>query len=213
MAAEFFASNGDERERQEAQTLRDAKDARIVEGTATLSGRGLTTGGPRGFRAALRDTQLWVIGQAGFMLADEPNDAEFADSVARDPVPALPGGAKSVPHTPKTLRRSRAPLGSRFRAWLETRLTRAWYGGAAWTGVLAPLGWMQRRREERRRLDYLTGRRTVWRAPVPVIVVGNVTVGGTGKTPFVIWLVEHLKSLGHRPGVVSRGHGGSGGGV
>lgn len=44
--------------------------------------------------------------------------------------------------------------------------------------------------------------------PVPVIVVGNITVGGTGKTPFVIWLAEYLKSLGYQPGIISRGVGG-----
>ncbi|MDR3213911.1 MAG: tetraacyldisaccharide 4'-kinase [Azoarcus sp.] len=46
------------------------------------------------------------------------------------------------------------------------------------------------------------------RLPVPVIVVGNISVGGSGKTPVVAWLVEELRQAGRHPGIVSRGHGG-----
>jgi tetraacyldisaccharide 4'-kinase len=46
--------------------------------------------------------------------------------------------------------------------------------------------------------------------PVPVVVVGNLTVGGSGKTPLTLWLVERLRERGHRPGILSRGYGGDG---
>lgn len=45
-----------------------------------------------------------------------------------------------------------------------------------------------------------------WRPPVPVVIVGNITVGGTGKTPLVAWLVQFLTESGYRPGIVSRGY-------
>lgn len=74
--------------------------------------------------------------------------------------------------------------------------------------LLLPLSWLFRLiswlRRAAYRLDLLSSRRL----PVPVIVVGNITVGGTGKTPLVIWLAAHLQGLGHRPGIITRGYGG-----
>lgn len=73
--------------------------------------------------------------------------------------------------------------------------------------VLWPLSRLFALLSGRRKQAYLHGEKASYKAPIPVIVVGNITVGGSGKTPTVIWLVELLKRQGYKPGVVSRGYG------
>jgi tetraacyldisaccharide 4'-kinase len=89
------------------------------------------------------------------------------------------------------------------------RLQRTWYTRrpTLLAILLMPLAWLFGGMAALRRFAY-RGRlvRSV-RLPVPVIVVGNITVGGTGKTPLVRALVEALRARARRPGVVSRGHG------
>lgn len=89
-----------------------------------------------------------------------------------------------------------------------TGLERIWYGKSAWIWPLLPFGWLYCTVAGARRLAYRTGLRKIHRLDVPVIVVGNLTVGGTGKTPLVTWLVECLRAHGYRPGLVARGYGG-----
>lgn len=74
--------------------------------------------------------------------------------------------------------------------------------------TLLPLSWLFRLASWIRRGAYRVGLLATTKLPVPVIVVGNITVGGTGKTPLVIWLAQHLRELGYKPGIISRGYGG-----
>ena len=87
-------------------------------------------------------------------------------------------------------------------------LVRAWYERRFWPWLLWPAGALFAWLATRRRSRYLAGRSPSWRAPVPVVVVGNITAGGTGKTPLVIWLAHWLQKRGLHPGIVSRGYGG-----
>lgn len=61
-----------------------------------------------------------------------------------------------------------------------------------------------------RRRHFRTHQQSVFKSPVPLIVVGNITAGGTGKTPLVIALAEFLQQQGFIPGIISRGYGGKG---
>lgn len=92
-------------------------------------------------------------------------------------------------------------------AGLGGKLQRDWYRGALWLVLLRPLEWLYRMITGVRRYCYSRGWLSVYRATVPVVVVGNITVGGTGKTPTVIALVQALAARGVRAGVVSRGVG------
>ena len=87
-------------------------------------------------------------------------------------------------------------------------IARIWSGESPLWRLLLPLSWLYGLVSGAIRLMYRLGLKGAWRAPVPVVVVGNLTAGGNGKTPVVIWLVEQLQKRGIRPGVVSRGYGG-----
>lgn len=92
-------------------------------------------------------------------------------------------------------------------------LAEQWSSDGWLSRLLAPLGLFYGTLMRLRRGLYRRGILKAHDLPVPVVVVGNLTVGGTGKTPLVIALAERLRALGRRPGVVSRGYGRQGQGV
>jgi tetraacyldisaccharide 4'-kinase len=84
-------------------------------------------------------------------------------------------------------------------------LERAWYKPGSWSLALGPLAWIFKRTVKKRRERLEKSQKSL---RTPVVVVGNITVGGTGKTPLIISLVKALQENGYRPAVVSRGYGG-----
>lgn len=86
-------------------------------------------------------------------------------------------------------------------------ITKAWYSGATWLYLLWPLSLFYHLIILIRRWCYRAGVFQIYRSDLPVVVVGNITVGGTGKSPLVCYLVESLRENGFNPGVVSRGYG------
>ena len=87
-------------------------------------------------------------------------------------------------------------------------IARIWSGESPLWLLLLPLSWLYGLVSGIIRLCWRLGLKKAWHAPVPVVVVGNLTAGGNGKTPVVVWLVEQLQQRGIRVGVVSRGYGG-----
>jgi tetraacyldisaccharide 4'-kinase len=90
-------------------------------------------------------------------------------------------------------------------------VNRVWYGGSSWYLALLPLSWLFAAATSLRRFLYRAGVLRTFDVGKPVIVVGNLAVGGTGKTPVAMWLAGWLKNHGLRPGIASRGYGGSAG--
>lgn len=92
---------------------------------------------------------------------------------------------------------------------MSARAPAHWSRRGAFAVLLFPISLLFTLLAASRRALYRAGVLRVERLPVPVIVVGNIAVGGSGKTPVVAWLVEALRAAGFRPGVVSRGYGGT----
>lgn len=95
-------------------------------------------------------------------------------------------------------------LNQSLHSWLQSQ----WYDTPAPSPFLTGLEKLFIQAVRARQNAYRQGRKKVDRLPVPVIIVGNLTVGGTGKTPLTLWLADLLKHHGYRPGIISRGYGG-----
>ncbi|WOT03890.1 tetraacyldisaccharide 4'-kinase [Shewanella youngdeokensis] len=90
---------------------------------------------------------------------------------------------------------------------MQSWVNKLWYEGHGLRFVLWPLSVLFAGITALRRLLYASGVLKQHTLPVPVIIVGNITVGGSGKTPTVIYLIELLRQQGYKPGVISRGYG------
>lgn len=93
---------------------------------------------------------------------------------------------------------------AKARKRLEAWLNHGWYEGGAAGLVLRPLSPVYAALAG---LHRALGLRRAVQLPVPVVVVGNMTAGGTGKTPLVIWMTQVLREAGWRPGIITRGYG------
>ncbi|MCM8511495.1 tetraacyldisaccharide 4'-kinase [Acinetobacter bereziniae] len=86
----------------------------------------------------------------------------------------------------------------------------AWNKQSKWLIVLRPLSWLYQFGFVLNKQLYQFGLKETYKAPVPVMIIGNITVGGSGKTPLLIQLVKYLQLNQVRVGVISRGYGGKG---
>lgn len=90
---------------------------------------------------------------------------------------------------------------------LSKIVTDAWYRKALWLWLLWPLSFVFSMLSGLRKALFSVGLQPIYQAPVPVVVIGNINVGGSGKSPLVCALAKAMSEVGYRPGIVSRGYG------
>lgn len=91
---------------------------------------------------------------------------------------------------------------------MQAMFLKAWQKQALWLWFLLPFSWLYRLLSWINKKLYQHGLKNIYYAPVPVLVIGNITVGGSGKTPLIIAFVQYLQQKGVKVGVISRGYGG-----
>ena len=84
----------------------------------------------------------------------------------------------------------------------------SWYKKSLWLYLLLPFSLVFSYLTNRRRRKFVKSKKLSYKSDIPLIVVGNLTIGGTGKTPLVAYIASELLKKGYKPGLVSRGYGG-----
>jgi len=84
----------------------------------------------------------------------------------------------------------------------------SWYKKSLWLYLLYPFSFIFSYLTARRRRKYIKNKKFSYKSDIPIVVVGNLTIGGTGKTPLVKYIANELADRGYKPGIVSRGYGG-----
>ena len=84
----------------------------------------------------------------------------------------------------------------------------SWYKKSLWLYLLLPFSLVFSYLTNRRRRKFVKSKKLSYKSEIPLIVVGNLTIGGTGKTPLVAYIASELVKKGYKPGLVSRGYGG-----
>jgi subfamily B ATP-binding cassette protein MsbA len=84
----------------------------------------------------------------------------------------------------------------------------SWYKKSLWLYLLLPFSLVFSYLTNRRRRKFVKSKKLSYKSDIPLIVVGNLTIGGTGKTPLVAYIASELVKKGYKPGLVSRGYGG-----
>jgi len=142
-------------------------------------------------------THAQLLGQGG-VYADLYGAQFQEDEPEVQPPPPVNGGVST---------QSQSKRGSLI-GQSTNAITRAWYNDGFWVKCLLPFSWLYGWISARRRVRQvqLSEALVTDSSRLPVIVVGNITVGGTGKTPLVVALVQLLVEQGFTPGVVSRGY-------
>lgn len=98
-----------------------------------------------------------------------------------------------------------------MNSWLTRFFNNVWYGSGWQCIFFLPVSWIYSQLVKIRRFAYKHEWKQSESFTIPIIVVGNISVGGSGKTPMVIWIVELLKSAGYRPAIIGRGYKGKAG--